>query len=922
MLHLKKNVISFLLLIISSLIHAQSVEFKNISTKDGLPQSDVFDAIQDDIGYIWFATQGGGIAKYDGNKFSIYNQNNGLLSNFTNGLFIKNDSLFIATNKGLSILYKEQFSNYDSPKINSIYQLNNEVYLATQQGIYTFNKDYIAPIKTNLKIDLSSIKRVDYFSAYYWIQTQNQLWKTRTLQNPKSIVKASRNEALLFFKKHNSLLKQYKNHHAVNTTKLVKVYQDKQQNSWLLTEGNGVYKSIATNFQHYETADTKNIGQITAVHANDKDIWFSDANHLFKKDSLGIQSISTQNHQFNIASITTDKQHNLWIGSKNNGIYIFREQRDSLHINNYTIERLYTQNGFPNNRIQQIHINKDTIWVLTKNAGIIKLDYDFTKGYVKKIRRFNKNNGLKEHAITTSILHNNTVWYATRNGDLGFVKNNTVTHYSNVLKQKTAINAIAINNKRLYLGTLGSGIWNADSNQINNLKPLNNSFLSSLNVYQILFDEDNNLWVGSEKGLDKLTLKNAIIEASTHYNASDGFIGIESSLNTAIKAFDTNLWFGTKNGITKYTPSNNNPLKKKPTINFENIEVDYQSIDSLNNVIISNTIQLDPKQNNLSFTYKTIDLTHPNRVEYQWKLNDDIGDWTATNSINFPNLKSGEYTFTITSRNAFKLESLPKIFHFYIDKPMYEKGWFIASSIGFIVVILFIGIAAYIERINKKNKEKVAKLTLENHLINLEQKALQLQMNPHFIFNVLNGIKALGNSGNTAELNATVSQFATLLRAILNNSREEEVSLHQEINTLKNYIELEQKMSSNAFQYTFNTHTNNIDLEEILIPPMLIQPFIENAIKHGFKGKSETGQITINFTVKSNYLHCVIIDNGIGYNHSKKTSKNHKSLALKVTQERIKNLTKYSSFDISELQEKNKITGTKVAFKIPLKTDY
>ena len=922
MLHLKKIVISFLLLIISSLIHAQSIQFKNISTKEGLPQSDVLDAVQDDIGYIWFATQGGGIAKFDGKEFSIYNQNNGLLSNFTNGLFIKNDSLFVATNKGLSILYKEKFSNYDSPKINTIHQLNNEIYLATQQGIYTFNKDYIAPIKINLKIDLSSIKRVDYFSGYYWIQTQNQLWKTRTLQNPKSIIKTTKKETRLFFKKHDNLLNKYKNHSVAKATKLIKFYKDKQQNCWLLTQGNGVYKSIATNFQHYENADTKSIGLITAVHTKGKNLWFSDGNHFFKKDSLRIQNISTQNHQFKIASITTDKQHNLWIGSKNKGIYIFRKQIDSLNINGYTIERLYTQNGFPNNKIQQIHINKDTVWVLTKNAGIIKLDYDFTKGYVKKIRRFNKNNGLKAHAITTSIIHNNTVWYATRNGALGFVKNNTVTHYSNVLKQKTAINSIGINNNRLYLGTLGSGVWNTNSNQINNLKPLNNSFLSSLNVYQILFDEDNNLWIGSEKGLDKLELKNSSITKSTHYNANDGFIGIETSLNTAIKTDDTNLWFGTKNGITKYTPSNNNQLKKKPTINFENIEVDYQSIDSLNNAIISNTIQLEPKQNNLSFTFKTIDLTHPNRVEYQWRLNENIGDWTTTNSINFPNLKSGKYTFTVTSRNAFKLESLPKIFHFYIDKPMYEKSWFIASSIGLFVFVLLIIISSYVERINKKNKEEVKKLTLENHLINLEQKALQLQMNPHFIFNVLNGIKALGNSGNTEELNATVSQFATLLRAILNNSRAEEISLSNEISTLKNYVELEQKMSSNAFQYVFNTHTNNIDLEEILIPPMLIQPFIENAIKHGFKGKSETGQITINFTVKTNYLHCVIIDNGIGYNHSKKTTNNHKSLALKVTQERIKNLSKYSSFDISELQEKNKITGTKIEFKIPLKTDY
>ena len=624
MLQVKKYILSCLLLIISSIVHAQSMEFKNISIKDGLPQSDVLDAVQDNVGYIWFATQGGGIAKYDGKKFIVYNQNKGLLSNFTNNLFLKKDSLFVATNKGLSILYKEKFSNYSSSKINSIHQLNGETYLATQQGISIFKKDYIAPIKISLKIDLSNIVRVDYFASYYWIQTQNQLWKTRTLKNPKSIVKASKKEATSFLKKYNHLRSQYQNYARLQATKLIKVYRDKQQNSWLLTEGNGVYKSIATSFQHYANADAKRIGQITAIHTVGQIIWFSDANHLFKNDSTGIHNLSTQNHQFKITSITTDKEDNLWIGSKNKGIYIFRKQTDSLNIDNYKIERLYTQNGFPNNRIQKIHIQNDTVWVVTKNAGIIKLDYDFKNRFVKKIRRFNKNNGLKEHTITTSLLHNNTIWYGTKNGALGFIKDNSITHFSNVLKQNMSINSLAFNNKNLYLGSLGNGIWNADSNQIHKLKSLNNSYLSSLNVYQLLFDENNDLWVGSEKGLDKLELKNSTILKATHYNANDGFTGIETSLNTAIKALDTNLWFGTKNGITKYTPSNNNPLKKKPTIYFENIEVDYQSIDSLHNTIISNSIQLKPGQNNLSFNYKTIDLTHPNRIEYQWKLNDDV----------------------------------------------------------------------------------------------------------------------------------------------------------------------------------------------------------------------------------------------------------------------------------------------------------
>jgi ligand-binding sensor domain-containing protein len=919
--NIKRVLLVLLYLLFAPQISAQKIDFKNISTKDGLPQSDVFDAVQDNIGYIWFATQGGGIAKYDGIDFTIYNQNNGLLSNFTNALLLKKDSLFIATNKGLSILYKEKFTNFNAPKTNNIHLLNDETYLATTQGIYIFKNEYITPIKINLKIDLSNITNIAYTDSYYWIETTKELWKTRTLNNPKSVLKASKKEATTFSNRQNTLLNLYINHTSIKSTKLKKVFIDKQQNTWLLTEGNGIYKSIAHNFQHFSTIENKKIGQITATHTNKNTLWFSDNIHLFKNDSLGIRSINMQQHKFKITSITTDGNENLWIGSKNKGIYIFRKQTDSLKENPYTIERLYTQNGFPNNKIQKIHIQRDTVWVVTQNAGIIKLEYDFKNGFVKKIRRFNSNNGLKDHAITSSLLYNNTIWYSTKNGALGFVKNNSVTHYSRVLKQRIAINSLVFNNQKLYLGTLGNGIWTANYNQLNKVKPLNNSFLSSLNVYQLVFDSNSNLWVGSEKGLDRLVFKNSKITKKTHYNANDGFIGIETSLNTALKT-NNNLWFGTKNGITKYIPTDNSPLKKKPSIHIENIEITYKALDSILKTYKSDVLQLNPQQNHVSFTYKTVDQSQPDRIEYRWKLNENVSKWSKINSANFPNLKSGNYIFSIQSRNAFKLTSKPKVFHFYIDKPWYENGWILTSVGVILLMVLLLIISRFIEKTKRTNNAKIEKLTLENHLISLEQKALQLQMNPHFIFNVLNGIKALGNSDNKEELNTTISQFATLLRAILNNSRAEEISLSQEIDTLKNYLELELKMSSNPFEYSIDTNTNNIDLEEILIPPMLLQPFVENCIKHGFKGKSDTGNITISFEVKEKHLYCTIIDNGNGFLQSQQSNSNHKSVALKVTKERIQNLSKHSTLDISEIKENSLIKGTKVAFKIPLKTDY
>lgn len=903
-------------------INAQKGSFKNYSINEGLPQSDVFDAIQDSIGYLWFATQGGGIAKFDGENFETFNQNDGLISNYVNTFYLQKDSLFIGTNKGLSRKLNNRFTNFKTPKVHKIIALNQHIYLATEEGIYQYKYDYVVPVKVNLKIDLSEIIDVSYKNAYYWIVTSKDVWKVKTLNQPKIIQKASQKEKDAIAYKQKALLNTITIDSSIKSiTK--KVFIDKQKNTWLLTNGNGIYKSTSNNFTHFNRVDNQNIRSITATHFKNDTLWFTDTNkNLYHTDSSRIKRAYKAN--FKTTAITTDRNNNLWLGSENSGIYIFRKEIDTLHNLSFAIERLYTGNGLPNNKIQNIHIQNDTVWVVTQNAGILKLEYDFENGFVKKIDRFNSNNGIKDIRITSSLLHNNTIWYGTRNASLGKIFNNSVTHYSNINKQRTPISNIAFHNNRLYIGTLGDGIWNADISKINAIKQLNTSFLSSQNIYQLIFDSNNQLWVGSEKGLDKLELKNNDIVKSTHFNANDGFTGIETSRSSAIKGEFGNLWFGTKNGITKYTPTENQVNSQKPILNFENIKISNQSLDSIDKKYIGSILQLSPEQNQFSFVYKTVDINHPKRLEYQWELNENTSTWSKTNSINFANQPAGNYTFSVKSRNANKQESEPQIFRFFIDTPLYKKAWFLWSIslfIGFIVLVILV---SYIQRIQRKNKAKLDTLTLENNLITLEQKALQLQMNPHFIFNVLNGIKALGNSGNTKELNKTVSQFAVLLRSILQNSRKQEISLSEEIETLKNYLELEQQLSINVFEYQIKTVTKDIDIEEILIPPMLLQPFIENSIKHGFKGKNKDGKITILFEIENNFLHCSITDNGIGFVQSQrqKTTTNHKSVALKVTKERIKNLSKYSTLEISELSKDNQIQGTKVAFKIPLKTDY
>jgi LytS/YehU family sensor histidine kinase len=261
--------------------------------------------------------------------------------------------------------------------------------------------------------------------------------------------------------------------------------------------------------------------------------------------------------------------------------------------------------------------------------------------------------------------------------------------------------------------------------------------------------------------------------------------------------------------------------------------------------------------------------------------------WSTNNTIQFPNLNAGRYRFEVQAKIENN-ESDIISFSFKIDAPFYKQVWFIFAVVISFLLIGYFYLDYYIKNINKKHKERLDSLKLKNRLLSLEQKALQLQMNPHFIFNVLNGIKALGNANKVDELNATISKFSILLRGILNNSRTEEITLQEEITLLKNYIELEQRMSSKTFTYTITANLNNIDPEEILIPAMLLQPFVENCVQHAFQ-KNDLGTIEINFDIKHSFLQCAIIDNGIGIHQSKKRkpATKHKSVALSVAKERL-----------------------------------
>ncbi|WP_340157522.1 two-component regulator propeller domain-containing protein [uncultured Maribacter sp.] len=991
-------------------LFAQNSQLRSYTIADGLPQSQVYDIVQDDMGYLWLGTQGGGLANFDGEIFEVWNEGDGLLSNYIDALYTVNDSLFIGTKKGLSIKVKNNFVNLEAPQILQFFPVDGQLYLATKNGLYTYSKNkLISKVNFNSEIDNSEINSVFFDGNYYWLATNKALWKLKELgDNTTEIIKVEKNnfKSVIAHNNHiiaatfddgvfiidkattdnrflmpepsriNSMsiqnedelwittdnegvtivetttfseIKRLNTASGLATPHIRKVINDENGNIWIATSGGGFYKYFQNNFKHYDQGTGLKGNRIYAVHNAPDGLWFSTSEKgLAKIDSEGIHPLPNESTFFDvkIKTITSDAKGNIWAGSDNRGL-LFRETKmvDSLvfsssenyliQMDTVSVERtanhiIDESKGFPSDWVRTVIADDNYIWAATYAHGIVKFKYYSEKDSLVIGKTFSSRDGITDMLIKSMVkAADGKLWYATQKGHLGYIENNKVTTVETGLEEQTAIGSILFHDDTIFLGTSGKGIWYANSTNPVNFQQLKGSKrLSSNNIYQLIFDDQGNLWSGSERGVDKIELSatKEIVDIY-HFGRNDGFLGIETCLNAVDKDEDGNLWFGAIYGLTKHIRSESKKMAAVPTIYFTGVEERYKSIDSLILKDWTNTtkvLKLTPDQTQLGFSFRTVDVDHPNEVAYRTRLDDnEWSPWVKENKQNFAGLAYGAHTFSVQSRNYRWQESEPIAFRFFIDSPLYQKDWFQWSVLALAVVLLLSFGWWYIRKIKAKNKAEQERLKTQNYLLTLEQKALQLQMNPHFIFNVLNGVKAMAGT-KPEKMDATINSFAILLRETLQNSRKEHIGLDQEIKALKHYIEVEQLMAQKPFEYAIKVKTTP-DAEEILIPPMLIQPFVENAIRHGILKGEKEGKLEIGFTTSKTHLHCSIKDNGLGIfkSQNEKPKTDHQSMALTVTKERLESIAGKNTLHINEIKnEDGSIDGTKITFKIPLLTDY
>lgn len=260
------------------------------------------------------------------------------------------------------------------------------------------------------------------------------------------------------------------------------------------------------------------------------------------------------------------------------------------------------------------------------------------------------------------------------------------------------------------------------------------------------------------------------------------------------------------------------------------------------------------------------------------------------------------------------------------DLELEKNKYWVWALIGISALLLLVTLVSYLFYRQNKLKSEREKIKLEQHSMQLEQNLLRTQMNPHFIANSLAAIQGNIYKQDKEKSVTYLSKFAKLMRFILESSREKEVFLDKEITSLQNYLDLQKLLLEEKLNYKINV-SKNIATDEIKIPPMIIQPFVENAIIHGIELKKENGNVALDFELLTkNKLKITITDDGLGREKAaeiyRKRNTKHLSFSTNITNDRIENLNTNSKNNI-EIKTKNilvnnLISGTKVTVILPV----
>jgi ligand-binding sensor domain-containing protein len=339
--------------------------------------------------------------------------------------------------------------------------------------------------------------------------------------------------------------------------------------------------------------------------------------------------------------------------------------------------------------------------------------------------------------------------------------------------------------------------------------------------------------------------------------------------------------------------------------------------------------RLRHRQNFFSLSFSALGFTMADRTRFSYRLEGFDSDWVQAGDrrfANYTNVPSGEYRFQLRAANNMGVWSqdwceLP----IFIATPWWRHWWF---RLGATLALIVSAVAFFQTRIRKVRLQERMKLDFEHKLAQVEMSALRAQMNPHFLFNCLNSIESYILRNETRQAAEYLNNFSRLIRLILQSSRANYVSLKDELEALELYLQMESLRFKEKFDYVIEVE-ESLDVDAFDVPPMLIQPFVENAIWHGIMHKTSRGRVGISVSKRDDRLYFVVQDNGVGRRQAdvlkirKGGHPARRSMGMQITKDRIQLINKlYNTNTILRItdltDEEGAALGTRVELDIPI----
>ena len=873
---------------------------QHYSNKDGLSHPNVFRIFQDTRGFMWFCTSHG-LYQYDGKHFQPYMIQDGLKSDqimslsetangdklictyggglhIMNGLTIKpyqlhsgimpKQTLFsIKNNNQIWLVALEPDNNlfnitngnltrvklYDDKglPVKFYYKIilsQDNIYLATSNGAFIIDSNNkIKPLFKGLINGIVRDIRKDK-KGNYWIGLNNKLIK---IVNNKitSEYPLSKNSLInrIFIDYADNVwliavgenILQVKNNSLINRSAEFKMNRtiindlsgDNEGNLWIATHGEGLYRiNLTDSISNFLVEEHKLSTYCKTIIPSKNDELIIGSMGTLGKIKNGTLSpfYSKCLHSSDFVYFAKIIDDNLYVGTPR-GLII-------KSLTNPNDEKLINDSFNIAGAISILQDKKGKIWV-GNFRGLYTLE-NKTLTLVKE----NPNNWIRYNTLFQD--NNGTYWFGTDSGVVSLRNHKYSFEFSSDSRALTTINHIIQDKyKRIWCATDSGLIYKTDAGW--QIISGNYGQLSKKCNYLLEDTSRNLIWIGTLQGLSYLDLRDMTINK---YHSSEKF----GEVLTIYKNKNNYLYCGNVNGISIFSKNYHLTIDAPPPVYITSIATSKKRLDNPTNF----TIPYNEKKIVIEFiglSYKS-----PENIEYTYKIEglDDIWHITHNTAIEFSSIPPGNYTFRLSARLSNGQWSKPVTLSMTVISPIWQKWWFITLATIFTIIVLYKIIQFCVDYIQRR-KEKQA--YLQNEIETLRQSELETlksQVNPHFLFNGLNAVYGLTLRANDQESSDAVMKLSNVLRYVLYECNRNYISLKQEIKFIQQYIEFSQLRQHTKHTIHFSI-PDDIDNEQIA--PLILLPFVENAMKYGLNNsllKTDV-HISLNIINDNMYFKCI-----------------------------------------------------------------